>query len=182
MRDGRHARRIVRELWPRFGGALLTVCAAALLELISRTALRVPNPAAILVLTTVFSAFSGGLRPGLISAAVSWLYLAYFLDEPGPGLAYAGDNVRRLVVWVVSLPAIVDPEAPGGVRIRRDRASRTGPIDRPGSGTGRPATLRGVAARTVRSQPRRNVPLAPRRAGAGVQHRLRTPPGLPVSG
>src|SRR5881409_794087 len=33
MRDARHARRIVRRLWPRFGGALLTVCAAAILEL-----------------------------------------------------------------------------------------------------------------------------------------------------
>src|SRR5215475_170057 len=108
MPDRRHhARRIVRKLWPRFGGALLTVCAAALLELASRTALRIPNPPAILVLTTVFATFSGGLRPGMISAALSWLYLAYFLDEPGPGFAYAGDNVRRLVVWGVSLPAIV---------------------------------------------------------------------------
>jgi hypothetical protein len=70
MRDGRHqARRIVRRLWPRFGGALLTVCAAAILELVSGTVLCVPNPAAILVLTTVFSTSSGGLRAGLISAA-----------------------------------------------------------------------------------------------------------------
>src|SRR5262245_24466406 len=108
MRDGRHrARQLVRRLGPRFGGALLTVCAAAILQLVSGTALRVPNPAAILVLTTVFSTFSGGLRAGLISAAVSWLYLAYFLDEPGPGLAYADDNLRRLLIWAVSLPAIV---------------------------------------------------------------------------
>jgi PAS domain S-box-containing protein len=107
MRDGRHARRIVRRLWPRFGGALLTVCAAAILELVSGTVLRVPNPAAILLLTTVYATFSGGLRAGLISAALSWFYLAYFLDEPGPGLAYAGDNLRRLVIWAVSLPAIV---------------------------------------------------------------------------
>src|SRR5262245_59638460 len=100
MPDGSHrTRRIVRRLWPRWSGALLTVCAAALLELVSRTGLRIPNPAAILVLTTAFATFSGGLRPGMISAALSWLYLAYFLDEPGPGLAYAGDNVRRLVVW-----------------------------------------------------------------------------------
>src|SRR5262245_18727975 len=107
MRDGHRARWIVRRLWPRLGGVLLTVCAAAMLELASRTVLRIPSPAAILVLTTVFSTFSGGLRPGMISAAVSWLYLAYFLDEPGPGLAYAGDNLRRLVIWAVSLTAIV---------------------------------------------------------------------------
>jgi PAS domain S-box-containing protein len=107
MGDARHARWIVRRLWPRFGGALLTVCAAILLELLSGTVLRVPNPAAILLLTTVFATFSGGLRAGLISAALSWLYLAYFLDEPGPGLAYAGDNLRRLVIWAVSLPTIV---------------------------------------------------------------------------
>ena len=135
MRDGRHhARRIVRRLWLRFGGALLTVCAAAILELVSGTALRVPNPAAILVLTTVFSTFSGGLRAGLISAAVSWFYLAYFLDEPGPGLAYAGDNLRRLVIWAVSLPAIVmmigtlkrRAECASDEIVRRERDRSTG--------------------------------------------------------
>jgi PAS domain S-box-containing protein len=98
---------MVRKLWPRFGGALLTVCAAAALELASGTTLRIPNPPAILVLTTVFATFSGGLRAGLISAALSWLYIAYFFDTPGPGLAYTGDNLRRLVVWAISLPAIV---------------------------------------------------------------------------
>ena len=107
MGDARHVRRIVRRLWPRFGGALLTVCAAAALQLASGTVLRIPNPPAILLLTTVFATFSGGLRLGLISAALSWLYLAYFLDDPGPGLAYTGEDLRRLVVWAVSLPAIV---------------------------------------------------------------------------
>jgi hypothetical protein len=32
MGDARHVRRIVRRLWPRFGGALLTVCAVILVE------------------------------------------------------------------------------------------------------------------------------------------------------
>jgi len=122
MRDGRHARRIVRRLWPRFGGVLLTVCAAAVLELVSGTALRVPNPAAILVLTTVFSTFSGGLRAGLISAAVSWLYLAYFLDEPGPGLASTGLEAalaeRRRSEE--SLRALFDRNLAGMFRSRRD--------------------------------------------------------------
>ena len=107
MHDGRHTRRIVRRLWPRFGGALLTVCAIAVLEFASGTVLRVPNPPAILLLTTVYATFSGGLRAGLVSAAVSWLYLAYFFDTPGAGFVYTGDNVRRLVIWAVSLPAIV---------------------------------------------------------------------------
>ena len=107
MGDARHVRRIARRLWPRFGGALLTVCAAAVLELLSGTALRIPNPPAILLLTTVYATFSGGLRAGLVSAALSWFYLAYFFDAPGPGLAYSGDNLRRLVIWAISLPAIV---------------------------------------------------------------------------
>lgn len=106
MRDGRHARRF-RRLWPRFGGALLTVCAAVVIELASGTVLRIPNPPAVLLLTTVYSTFSGGRGAGLISAALSWLYLAYFFDNPGPGLAYTDDNLRRLVIWAVSLPAIV---------------------------------------------------------------------------
>lgn len=134
MRDGRHARWIVRRLWPRFGGALLTVCAAAVLELASGTALRIPNPPAILLLTTVYSTFSGGLRAGLISAALSWLYLAYFFDNPGPGLAYTGDNLRRLVIWAVSLPAIVvmigtlkhRAECASDEIVRRERERSTG--------------------------------------------------------
>ena len=107
MGDARHVRRFVRRLWPRFGGVLLTVCAAAALQLASGTVLRIPNPPAILLLTTVYATFRGGLGAGLISAALSWLYLAYFLDDPGPGLAYTGEDLRRLVVWAVSLPAIV---------------------------------------------------------------------------
>ena len=135
MPDGSHrTRRIALRLWPRLSGALLTVCAAAILELASRTGFRIPNPAAILVLTTVFATFSGGLRPGMLSAALSWLYLAYFLDEPGPGLAYAGDNVRRLVVWAVSLPAIVvmigmlkrRAECASDEIVRRERDRSTG--------------------------------------------------------
>ena len=134
MRDGRHARRIVRRLWPRFGGALLTVCAAAVLELASGTALRVPNPPAILLLTTVFATFSGGRRSGLISAALSWLYLAYFFEQPGPGVAYAADNMRRLVVWAISLPAIVlmigtlkrRAECASDEIVRRERERSTG--------------------------------------------------------
>jgi PAS domain S-box-containing protein len=134
MRDGRHARWTVRRLWPRFGGALLTVCAAAVLELASGTVLRVPNPPAILLLTTVYGTFSGGLRAGLISAALSWVYLAYFFDHPGPGLAYAGDNLRRLVIWAVSLPAIVvmigtlkhRAECASDEIVRRERERSTG--------------------------------------------------------
>ena len=37
---------MVRRLWPRFGGALLTVCAVIVLELASAMGLRVPNPPA----------------------------------------------------------------------------------------------------------------------------------------
>jgi PAS domain S-box-containing protein len=107
MGDARHVRRFVRRFWPRFGGALLTVCAAVLLEIASGTVLRVPNPPAILLITTVYATFSGGQRAGLVSAALSWLYIAYYFDAPGPGLAYTGDNLRRLVIWAVSLPAIV---------------------------------------------------------------------------
>jgi len=134
MRDGRDARRIVRRLWPRFGGALLTVCAVALVELLSGTSLRIPNPPAILLLTTVYATFSGGRRSGLISAALSWFYLAYFFDNPGPGLVYSGDNLRRLIIWAVSLPAIVlmigtlkyRAECASDEIVRRERERSTG--------------------------------------------------------
>jgi PAS domain S-box-containing protein len=134
MGDARHVRWFVRRLWPRFGGALLTLCAAAVLELASGTVFRIPSPPAILLLTTVFATFTGGLRAGLISAALSWVYLAHFLDDPGPGLAYSGDDLRRLVIWAVSLPAIVvmigtlkyRAECASDEIVRRERERSTG--------------------------------------------------------
>lgn len=94
------------KVWIDLGGPLLTVVAVVVLELLSGTALRIPNPHAVLILTTVLSAFRGGRRAGLLSAAITALYLAYFLWIPGQPLGYTDENLRRLVVWVVTIPVM----------------------------------------------------------------------------
>ncbi|MGH7353328.1 MAG: PAS domain S-box protein [Candidatus Rokuibacteriota bacterium] len=92
------------KLWPDLGGPLLTVGALVTLELLSGSALWIPNPPAVLLLTTVYSAFSGGRRAGLISASITCVYLAYFFSVPGQPFRYTDENLRRAVVWFVTIP------------------------------------------------------------------------------
>lgn len=93
-------------LWPDFGGPLLTVGALVALELLSGTVLRIPNPPAVLLLTTVYAAFSGGRRSGLISAAITCVYLAYFFSVPGQPFRYTDEDLRRVIVWFVTIPVL----------------------------------------------------------------------------
>ncbi len=88
------------------GGPLITAGAAIAIELLSRTAFRIPNPPAILILTVVFSAFSGGIRPGLISAVIAWLYFAYFFSTAGQPFHYTDENLLRVMVWMITTPAM----------------------------------------------------------------------------
>jgi PAS domain S-box-containing protein len=92
------------KLRPDLGGPLLTVGALVAIELLWGTALRIPNPPAILLLTTVYSAFSGGRRAGLISAIITCVYLAYVFSVPGQPLRYTDENLRLVIVWFVTIP------------------------------------------------------------------------------
>ena len=102
-------------------GPLLTVAAIAVLEGLSHTQLRIPDPASILVLTTLFSAFKGGLRGGLISAGMTALYLAWFFSVPGAPFRYTALDGRHLVIWVVTIPFMVF--LVGRMKRRADQAS-----------------------------------------------------------
>lgn len=95
------------KLWPDWGGPLLTLTALVALELVSGTVLRIPNPPAVLLLVTIYSAFSGGRRSGLVSAAIICVYLAYFFSVPGQPLRYTEEGLRRVTVWIVAIPAMV---------------------------------------------------------------------------
>ena len=93
-------------LWPHIGGPLLILGAAAVIELLSRGPVGIPNPPAVLLLIVVFSAFIGGVRSGLIAALIAWLYLVYFFSIPGYPLLYTAENLRRVLVWAVATPAM----------------------------------------------------------------------------
>jgi PAS domain S-box-containing protein len=90
--------------WARIGGPIITLALAVLIELSGSTSLHVTNPPAFFVLAIVFSAFRGGLRPGLISAAVAWVYIAYFFSRPDQPFQFSDENLRRVIVWAFVMP------------------------------------------------------------------------------
>ncbi len=94
------------KLWREVSGPVLTLGLATVIELLSRTPFRIPNPPAFLLMMVVFSAFHAGLRSGLISAAVAWAYFAYYFSIPQQPIQYTDENLRRVLVWLVTTPAI----------------------------------------------------------------------------
>src|SRR5215217_2664566 len=93
--------------WLQISGPLLTLAAVAVIELLGRTPLAFPNPTAVLILVMIWAAFRSGMRAGLISAAISWLYIAYFFSIPTQIFHYTDENFRRVVVWAVVIPLMV---------------------------------------------------------------------------
>lgn len=88
-------------------GPWATGALAVLIEVLRGTALSIPNPPAFLILAVVFSTFLGGLRSGLVSGAVAWLYIAYFFSLPDQPFRYSEENVRRVAVWAGTIPLLV---------------------------------------------------------------------------
>lgn len=108
--------------WKRWLGPLLVAGVALVFELIHQTILYLPNPPAVLLLVVAFSAFTGGMRPGLASAGLAWLYIAYFFSIPGQPFQFTDENLRRVGLWVVTTPAMA--LMIGFLRGRLDEARR----------------------------------------------------------
>lgn len=87
-------------------GPLLSLLTVVLLEVFARIFFPIPNPPAILLITVVYSAFCGGVRSGLLSAAIAWLYFAWFFSIPGEPFHYTHENLLRVLVWAVATPLI----------------------------------------------------------------------------
>jgi two-component system, sensor histidine kinase and response regulator len=70
------------------GGPILAGVIVALAMILSRYDLKLPNPPALLFTIVAFSAFVGGVRSGLVSAIIAWIYLAisYSSDDTGDGM------------------------------------------------------------------------------------------------
>jgi len=93
--------------WARLGGPLLTAATAISLTLLSRHGFPPQNSSSVLVLVVAFSAFAGGLGPGLASAVFSWIYFALAFSRPGHPLHYDPDDLERLLVVAAIIPVIV---------------------------------------------------------------------------
>ena len=101
--EGAAAPRQVDHWWL---GIVLTALMIGLFEFLSSRLFTIPNPPAFLVIAVVFAAFHGGLKAGLASALIAWLYFAHFFSIPGLPFRYDGDNLTRVLIWALATPAI----------------------------------------------------------------------------
>ena len=90
-----------------FLGPFLVLGVIVVVELTSRLDFRFPNPPAILMTICVFAAFTGGLRVGLVSAALTVSYLAGFYADPPWSFHYTEDDLLRVLVHFVTTPVMV---------------------------------------------------------------------------
>ncbi len=95
-----------KKFWTQAGGPALTLAGVGALELL-RFAFPIHDPSALVLLAVVFSAFSGGLRPGFASAAIGWIYLAWSFSLPGRPFRYEPEELRRVIGATIILPVIV---------------------------------------------------------------------------
>ena len=93
-------------IWLQKGSPLLTVVVIIAIELLNKTVFKIPNPPPLYLTVIVYTAFSGGLRSGLLSAAITLLYTVYFFSTPGKLFHYSDENLRRVIVLAVTSPAI----------------------------------------------------------------------------
>src|SRR6185436_18655507 len=94
--------------WSSVGGPLLTAATAIVLAILNyNNSFRPENSASLVILIVAFSAFAGGLRPGLASAAISWAYFAYAFSLDKQPFHYDSESLERLVVLAAVAPAIV---------------------------------------------------------------------------
>jgi two-component system, cell cycle sensor histidine kinase and response regulator CckA len=97
--------------WARVGanvrGPLVTLATAIVLDVLARHNLPITYPFPFLLFTVVYSTYSGGLRPGVISALVTLVYAVHFLSEPGSYLRYTPADAYSLLALAVAVPVTV---------------------------------------------------------------------------
>jgi two-component system, cell cycle sensor histidine kinase and response regulator CckA len=130
------ARLRFKEDWARLGlsvrGPLLTLATAIVFDLMGRHGLPVSHPFPFLLFTVVYSTYSGGVRPGLVSAVLTILYALGFLSQAEallrytPGNAYTLFGVCLVVIGTVLLTARLREaaERARGIELSREEAER----------------------------------------------------------
>ncbi|HKQ59040.1 MAG TPA: PAS domain S-box protein [Candidatus Eisenbacteria bacterium] len=93
-------------LWSRAGGPLVTLLTLAGIVALARTPWAVPTPAVVFLVPVVYSAFIGGLVPGLVSAGLGVAFAVLYFSDPGAPLQFSADNLERLIGVALATPAI----------------------------------------------------------------------------
>ena len=88
-------------------GPLLTLATAIVFDVLARNAYPIAHPFPFLLFTVVYSTYSGGLKPGLISALVTLVYAVHYLSEPGSIIRYTPTNAYSLLAIGVAVPVTV---------------------------------------------------------------------------
>src|SRR5918997_2877532 len=105
------ARARSRKDWARIGvhvrGPSLTLALAIVFNEMVQRDIPFAHPFPFLLLTVVYSAYSGGLRSGLISGLLTLLYAVHFLSEPGSILRYSPANAYTLLGLTGAVPLAV---------------------------------------------------------------------------
>jgi PAS domain S-box-containing protein len=97
-------RRAVTGRW--LAGPLLLVVSVVVLELLKHTPLWLPHPAAFIMPLIIYTGLTNGLGPGLLTGALAWVYFAHHLSIPGAPFDYQEENLRRVAVLAVCVPAL----------------------------------------------------------------------------
>jgi signal transduction histidine kinase/DNA-binding response OmpR family regulator/HPt (histidine-containing phosphotransfer) domain-containing protein len=92
---------------PAVLGPLLALFVIVLIEATYRLEFRFPNPPAILMTICVFSAFSGGMRIGLLTAAITVTFYLGYYATPTWSFHYTEDDLLRVLVHFVTTPIAV---------------------------------------------------------------------------
>src|SRR4051812_2236786 len=97
--------------WARIGlsvrGPLLTLAVVIGFDQLTRHGVQVTHPFVFLLLTVVYSTYSGGRLPGIVSGVGMILYAVHFLSRPGSILYYTSGNAYVLLGVSLSVPATV---------------------------------------------------------------------------
>lgn len=115
----------------RINGPLLTLLVLVVVEALSHTAYSLPEASPLYLTAVVYSASTGGLRPGLLSGGLVLLYAAYSCSipyVPRQFLHMTDDNLRRFLVIAVTMPivAVMVGRLKGSAEQGRGEEGRTG--------------------------------------------------------
>src|SRR5215212_6197964 len=98
---------VPRQFWLAWSGPLLTAGVLALIMLVDPMIVPVRQPALLYLPVVVYSAWIGGLGPGMLSAALTLLYAALTLAGPGGWSGYTPENALTLGVLLLVTPLLV---------------------------------------------------------------------------